>query len=40
LAVDLLREVKVALDSLEAEKRGMSFEDPFSGLRINLSGGN
>jgi hypothetical protein len=39
-AVDLLREVKVALDSLEAEKRGMTFEDPFSGQRINLNGGN
>lgn len=35
-AVDLLREVKVALDSLEAEKRGMTFEDPFSRQRINL----
>jgi hypothetical protein len=28
------------LDSLEAEKRGMTFEDPFSGQRINLNGGN
>jgi hypothetical protein len=35
-AVDLLREVGIALDSLEAEKRGMTFEDPFSGQRINL----
>lgn len=35
-AVDLLQEVGVALDSLEAEKRGMTFEDPFSGQRINL----
>jgi hypothetical protein len=39
-AVDLLKEVKVALDSLQAEKRGMTFEDPFSGQRINLNGGN
>jgi hypothetical protein len=37
-AVDLLREVGVALESLESEKRSMTFEDTFSGQRINLNG--
>ena len=36
-AVDLLGEVGVALHSLKTEKHGMSFEDPFSGRRINLA---
>jgi hypothetical protein len=35
-AVDVLGEVGVALESLESGKRGMTFEDPFSGQRINL----
>lgn len=35
-AVDVLREVGAALESLESEKRGMAFEDSFSGQRINL----
>jgi hypothetical protein len=39
-AVDLLRQVRVALESLQAEKRSMAFENLFSGQRINLNGGN
>ena len=35
-AVDLLKEAGVALASLEAEKQGIIFEDPFSRQRINL----
>ncbi|KAG9233113.1 hypothetical protein BJ875DRAFT_485449 [Amylocarpus encephaloides] len=37
-AVDVLGEVGLALQSLETEKRGMSFVDPFGGRRINLAG--
>ncbi len=36
-AVNFLREVKVALDSPRVEKRGMSFADPFSKVRIDIS---
>jgi hypothetical protein len=35
-AVDVLREVGVALESLESEKRGMTFADPFSEQRVQL----
>ncbi|TVY17616.1 hypothetical protein LARI1_G005243 [Lachnellula arida] len=38
-ALDLLGEVNVALESLEIEKRGMTFEDPISGQRVHLKGG-
>ncbi len=34
-AVDVLREVGVALESLEPEERGMTFADPFSGQRVH-----